>query len=177
MLAPSAEKTDTVRPEPTPRPMLDAFDRTILGALSVGAGISFAELGQTVGLSAPAVHDRVKKLRPAGLRAPNGGAARWACNRQAAPSRCSYRYRRLGGDEGAHVDRRLAGGGRSSLGHGRHEHVGQGALRLKVARVKPSRASPCGPERGEHQELYRFVDLPRTPVIHFLECLQPLRKA
>ncbi|WP_338532148.1 Lrp/AsnC family transcriptional regulator [Nitratireductor thuwali] len=177
MSAPSAKKTDTIRPEPTPRSMLDAFDRKILGALTVGAGISFAELGQTVGLSAPAVHDRVKKLCAAGFA-------------RAERRRCSMGLQPASRSQPLFISIPSAGGRRRSscrspacrrwkkfTGNGRHEHVGQGALRLKVARVKPSRASPCGPERGEHQELYRFVDLPRTPVIHFLECLQPLRKA
>ena len=45
---------------------LDAFDRKILGALASDADVSYAELGQRVGLSAPAVHDRVKKLRASG---------------------------------------------------------------------------------------------------------------
>jgi DNA-binding Lrp family transcriptional regulator len=45
---------------------IDAFDRRILGALAVDAGLSYAELGQLVGLSPPAVHDRVKKLRASG---------------------------------------------------------------------------------------------------------------
>lgn len=63
---PNAKKTDAIRPEPSTRRMLDAFDRKILGALTVDATISYAELGQKVGLSAPAVHDRVKKLRASG---------------------------------------------------------------------------------------------------------------
>jgi DNA-binding Lrp family transcriptional regulator len=37
-----------------------------LGALAAGADVSYAELGQLIGLSAPAVHDRVKKLRLSG---------------------------------------------------------------------------------------------------------------
>jgi DNA-binding Lrp family transcriptional regulator len=64
-MAPS-EKTETVRPpRPASRP-LDAFDRKILGALAVDADLSYAELGDRVGLSPPAVHDRVKKLRRSG---------------------------------------------------------------------------------------------------------------
>jgi DNA-binding Lrp family transcriptional regulator len=60
------EKTDSVRP-PTPiGRSLDAFDRKILGALAANADVSYVELGQRVGLSAPAVHDRVKKLRASG---------------------------------------------------------------------------------------------------------------
>ncbi|MES2054903.1 MAG: Lrp/AsnC family transcriptional regulator [Pseudomonadota bacterium] len=62
----SVEKTDHVRrPQPAGR-SIDAFDRKILGALASNADISYAELGQMVALSAPAVHDRVKKLRASG---------------------------------------------------------------------------------------------------------------
>jgi Lrp/AsnC family leucine-responsive transcriptional regulator len=62
----NAEKTDIVRlSHPTGR-SLDAFDRKILSALTACADVGYAELGQIVGLSAPAVHDRVKKLRASG---------------------------------------------------------------------------------------------------------------
>ncbi len=62
----NAEETDLIRqPHSAGRP-LDTFDRKILGALAADAGVSYAELGQMVGLSAPAVHDRVKKLRASG---------------------------------------------------------------------------------------------------------------
>ncbi|MCZ4279596.1 Lrp/AsnC family transcriptional regulator [Kiloniella laminariae] len=49
----------------TPRP-LDAIDRRILGELCQKADLSFAELGDRVGLSAPATHERVKRLRADG---------------------------------------------------------------------------------------------------------------
>lgn len=45
---------------------LDAFDRKILGELVDDARQSYADIGKSVGLSAPAVHDRVKKLKAAG---------------------------------------------------------------------------------------------------------------
>jgi len=58
-----SEKTEPIRPaRSTDRP-LDTFDRKILGALAADADRSYAELGEMIGLSAPAVHDRVKKLR------------------------------------------------------------------------------------------------------------------
>lgn len=60
------ENTDLVQPSKPARRALDAFDRRILGALASDADVSYAELGQRVGLSAPAVHDRVKKLRASG---------------------------------------------------------------------------------------------------------------
>jgi Lrp/AsnC family leucine-responsive transcriptional regulator len=60
------EKTDAIRQAaPVGRP-IDMFDRNILGVLASNADVSYAELGQMVGLSAPAVHDRVKKLRASG---------------------------------------------------------------------------------------------------------------
>nr|WP_306265633.1 Lrp/AsnC family transcriptional regulator [Pararhizobium sp. IMCC3301] len=45
---------------------LDPFDRTILGELARDARQSYADIGQSVGLSAPAVHERVKKLKASG---------------------------------------------------------------------------------------------------------------
>lgn len=62
----SEAKTDSVQISSEKHRSLDAFDRKILGALTEDAGISYAELGRKVGLSAPAVHDRVKKLRASG---------------------------------------------------------------------------------------------------------------
>ena len=48
---------------------LDAIDRRILGVLVDDAKVSYAELGDRVGLSPPAAHERVKRqtfqLRPA----------------------------------------------------------------------------------------------------------------
>lgn len=45
---------------------VDAFDRKILGALVRNAGMTYAALGESVGLSAPAVHERVRRLRLSG---------------------------------------------------------------------------------------------------------------
>jgi DNA-binding Lrp family transcriptional regulator len=45
---------------------LDAFDRKILGVLIDDATVSYADLGKRIGLSAPAVHERVKRMRRAG---------------------------------------------------------------------------------------------------------------
>ncbi len=63
---PDPEKTEQVRQKPPIVRPLDTFDRRILGVLAANADVSYAELGQMVGLSAPAVHDRVKKLRASG---------------------------------------------------------------------------------------------------------------
>lgn len=45
---------------------MDALDRKILGELCRDAGQSYAKISAAVGLSAPAVHERVKRLRAAG---------------------------------------------------------------------------------------------------------------
>lgn len=45
---------------------LDAFDRKLLSLLVEDATLSYVELGEQVGLSAPAVHERVKRLKRAG---------------------------------------------------------------------------------------------------------------
>ncbi|SLN25922.1 Leucine-responsive regulatory protein [Roseovarius albus] len=45
---------------------LDAIDRKLLGLLSQGAEQTYAEIGKQVGLSAPAVHERVKRYKATG---------------------------------------------------------------------------------------------------------------
>lgn len=62
----TTEKTDGVRTQTSSSRSIDALDRRILGVLAQDAGLSYADLGLRVGLSAPAVHDRVKKLRASG---------------------------------------------------------------------------------------------------------------
>lgn len=49
----------------TSRP-LDDFDRKILSALTKDSRLSYAEIGKQVALSAPAVHERVKRLLASG---------------------------------------------------------------------------------------------------------------
>ncbi|MCE8033318.1 MAG: Lrp/AsnC family transcriptional regulator [Halomonas sp.] len=63
---PNSEKTEVIRGKAQEARPLDAFDRKILGELAQDAGLSYAELGSRVGLSAPAVHERVKRLRATG---------------------------------------------------------------------------------------------------------------
>jgi Lrp/AsnC family transcriptional regulator, leucine-responsive regulatory protein len=46
---------------------LDEFDRKILGMLVRDATTSYADLGKEIGLSAPAVHERVKRMRRSGV--------------------------------------------------------------------------------------------------------------
>ena len=48
-------------------PVLDAIDRKLLGLLSRDASQSYASLGAAVHLSTAAVHERVRKLRRAGV--------------------------------------------------------------------------------------------------------------
>jgi DNA-binding Lrp family transcriptional regulator len=63
---PNDVKTEEIQPVRESTRPLDGFDRKILGVLARDAALSYAELGELVGLSAPAVHDRVKKLRSSG---------------------------------------------------------------------------------------------------------------
>ncbi len=61
------KETDIVR-QPRHLPAeLDLIDRKILGALAEDASRSYAELSKIVNLSAPAVHDRVKRLKRDGV--------------------------------------------------------------------------------------------------------------
>ena len=46
---------------------IDDLDRKLLGALQYDAGQSYAALGQAVGLSAGSAHERVRKLKAAGV--------------------------------------------------------------------------------------------------------------
>src|ERR1700741_3744252 len=61
--------TEDVRPRARQRRHLDGFDRKILAALTGDAGLTYAEIGQAVGLSAPAVHERVRRLKESGVLA------------------------------------------------------------------------------------------------------------
>ena len=45
---------------------LDRIDRKLLSLLTENAEMSYAELGKSVGLSAPAVHERVKRYKSSG---------------------------------------------------------------------------------------------------------------
>jgi len=63
---PKKAKADDVRRETAEARPLDAIDRRLLGELARRADLSYAELGARAGLSAPAVHERVKRLRASG---------------------------------------------------------------------------------------------------------------
>ncbi len=60
------EETDGVLRNRLATREVDAVDRRILGILVDDATISYADLGERVGLSPPAVHERVKRLRRSG---------------------------------------------------------------------------------------------------------------
>ncbi len=60
-------KTDRVQRKAGVSLSLDRLDRKILGALVADASRGYADLGREVGLSAPAVHERVRKLKAGGV--------------------------------------------------------------------------------------------------------------
>jgi len=49
------------------RPNVDATDKALIAALRANARATFAELARVVGLSAPAVHERVRRLESSGI--------------------------------------------------------------------------------------------------------------
>jgi len=61
------KNTDGIRRNSKSTYSLDDFDRRILGALVQDAGLTYAALGKLVGLSAPAIHERVRRLRKSGV--------------------------------------------------------------------------------------------------------------
>lgn len=60
------QKTDQVQPNRAPPREVDPADRRLLGVLVEDATVSYAELGERAGMSAPAAHERVKRLRRSG---------------------------------------------------------------------------------------------------------------
>ena len=59
--------TNTVRRVRGDQSELDAVDRKLLSLLAQNAELSYAELGEKIHLSAPAVHERVKRLKRRGV--------------------------------------------------------------------------------------------------------------
>lgn len=59
--------TNSVRKNMVGQPRLDAKDRKLLAILAEDASLSYAELGRQLHLSAPAVHERVKRLKSEGV--------------------------------------------------------------------------------------------------------------
>lgn len=73
------KETNGVRRRRADSAALDHLDRKILGALVDDASQSYASIGERVGLSPPAVFERVRRLRQAGVIGPlvarlDGGA-------------------------------------------------------------------------------------------------------
>lgn len=66
-MAESEKETDVIRQARHHPADLDVTDRKILGALAADASRSYADLSKIVNLSAPAVHDRVKRLKRDGV--------------------------------------------------------------------------------------------------------------
>ncbi|MEM8755314.1 MAG: AsnC family transcriptional regulator, partial [Pseudomonadota bacterium] len=60
------EETKGVRPTSAKDRPIDRFDRKILGALARNAAQTYAAIGAIAGLSPPAVHERVRRLRASG---------------------------------------------------------------------------------------------------------------
>ncbi len=63
----SEKETDIIRYTKHRPAELDAIDRKILSALAEDSSRSYAELSKLANLSAPAVHDRVKRLKRDGV--------------------------------------------------------------------------------------------------------------
>lgn len=63
---PNRIKTDVIPSTGGSNRRIDKIDRKILGELTAQADLSYADLGRRVALSAPAVHERVKRLRASG---------------------------------------------------------------------------------------------------------------
>lgn len=61
------KETDNIRKTALHGKPIDDLDRKILGVLATDATVSYADLAKTVGLSAPAIHERVKRLRTSGV--------------------------------------------------------------------------------------------------------------
>ncbi len=61
------KNTNPVRRERADKGGLDATDRKLLGLLARNAELSYSELGEQIHLSAPAVHERVKRLKRTGV--------------------------------------------------------------------------------------------------------------
>jgi len=60
------KETNNIQQKPRSKRGLDDFDRRILSALTKNARLTYAEIGDHVGLSAPAIHERVKRLTNSG---------------------------------------------------------------------------------------------------------------
>ncbi len=62
-----ARDTDGIRRRNGDTLALDEVDRKLLGLLAEDATLTYAELGKRLNLSAPAVHERARRLKQAGV--------------------------------------------------------------------------------------------------------------
>lgn len=62
------KETEDVQRAVSSSRILDAFDRKILAVLTEDGRATYANIGEQVGLSAPAVHERVKRLRQSTIK-------------------------------------------------------------------------------------------------------------
>lgn len=62
-----ARDTDGVRRKNGGTPAVDGVDRKLLSLLAEDATLTYAELGRRLNLSAPAVHERARRLKQAGV--------------------------------------------------------------------------------------------------------------
>lgn len=62
-----SRKTENIQQNTASGKPLDTFDRKILGTLIEDATMSYNQIAERVGLSAPAIHERVKRLRASGV--------------------------------------------------------------------------------------------------------------
>ncbi len=60
------ENTEKIRPNGGAARPLDPVDRKILGAMTGDARLTYAEIGEIAGLSPPAVHERVRRMKASG---------------------------------------------------------------------------------------------------------------
>ncbi len=90
------QETDVIRPNRLPARDLDAADRRLLGVLVDDATVSYAELGERAGLSAPAAHERVKRLAAVRRDPSDGGDHRSQGGAQITARLRPCRYRGWG---------------------------------------------------------------------------------
>lgn len=61
------EDKEDVKQKPITHGAFDSFDRKILSAMTADARMTYAEIGKLCNLSAPAIYERVKRLKISGI--------------------------------------------------------------------------------------------------------------
>ena len=123
------EETDGILQNRPAARDVDATDRKILGVLVDDATVSYAELGDRVGLSPPAAHERVKRLRRSGAIRSTAAIIDPKAVKQAAARLRPYRHQGLGQDPGTDGDFRSSRRSRRSIRSPAHLHAAQGSHR------------------------------------------------